>query len=72
MLLRCREALLYTTPAPWALKPNRTNSKEIVFPIPPAGLGTFCSKAALTLWVSVKILGTSYVWVRELAVNPES
>lgn len=37
MLLRCREALLYTTPAPWALKPNRTNSKEIVFPIPLLG-----------------------------------
>lgn len=59
MLLRCREALLYTTPGPQALKPNGTNSKEILFPIPPAGLGTFCSKAALILWVSVRILGVS-------------
>lgn len=47
MLLRCQEALLYTAPGPWALKPARTNLKEIVFPIPPAGLGTFCSKAAV-------------------------
>lgn len=59
MLSRCQEALLYTTPGPRALKPNGTNSKEILFPVPPAGLGTFCSKAALTLWVSVKILGVS-------------
>lgn len=66
MLLRCQEAPLYTTPGPQALKPNGTNSKEILFPVPPAGLGTFCSKAAaLTLSVGVsKDPWSVCVWVR--------
>lgn len=63
MLLRCREAPLYTTPGPQALKPNGTNSKEILFPIPPAGLGTFCSRAALTVGVC-KDPWSVCVWVR--------
>lgn len=71
MLLRCGEAPLCTTPGPRALKPSSTNSKEIAFPIPPAGLETFCSKAALTLWVAAQILEASYVWVRELAMKAE-
>lgn len=40
--LRCLcEALFHTIPAAWALKPERAYSKEMVFPIPPAGFRDF-------------------------------
>lgn len=73
MLSRCREALLYTTPGPRALKPNGTNSKEILFPVPPAWVRDFLLQSSSDSVGVCKDPWSVCGWVRrELAVNRAS